>query len=322
MLMSVGSTCKEEFLAPPKKKRAARNPWSVKGISRAMKQAAEAEASKKKKLSYQACHKVLDTAESLEMILFNVYEPRDAFVEDTKQKGLRWFGKCPKFEQSCSDIRISRRDMKTLLLSQRVNRMFKGTIEGSIKIQKALWFNELFETSPSGTQGAERAPNIVRANPLLIGWEEGPLQIERLRHSWNTSADLEIRLSKAYSWHSDAGSTLSAVDMEMEAFREESETGASEINNSDHENASWRGMLVAQSTQPVWYNITALGLRFGCGDLAYRKPVLAGELRDRAHQRDMPEEMRDLLDYDDSEDDDGESEDDDEDGDEDEDGDD
>lgn len=251
------------------------------------------------------------------MILLNVYDPRDAF-EDTKKLGLRSPGKCPMFQQSCLEIKISRRDMKTLLLSQRVNRMFRGTIKGSVKLQKALWFKKLFNTSLSSTDGEDDASVVARANPLLIGWEEGPLQIERLGHSWNASADLKVRLSKIYSWDSDAGSTLSAVDMEMEAFREDPETEDSETNKSDHESASWRDMLVAQSTQPVWYSITVLGLRFGCGELGYGKPVLAGKLRDNAHRLDMPEEMRDPLDYDydnynDDEDDDGEGDEDDED---------
>lgn len=54
--------------------------------------------------SYEACHKTLNTAELLEMILLNVD------------------------------------DLQALLLSQRVNRMFQATIATSKHLQKKLWF--------------------------------------------------------------------------------------------------------------------------------------------------------------------------------------
>ncbi|PIA89371.1 hypothetical protein CB0940_06941 [Cercospora beticola] len=252
-------TCKTNFMMPRERTAAARKP------------------SKGHELSYEACHKVLNCAELLEMILLHVYEPRVAF-SDTWFVSANGNEKCPYFEQRCSELNESRINMKTLLLSQNVNRMFKGTIEGSIKLQNALWFVELFDTTTPSTGKATGALNFVRANPLLIGWDRGALQVEGLGPVVGGSCDMGVKLVKTYPWNFDLDSRTSESETDSsEAPRPEFED--SETEDADAEYGSWYRMLVAQSTEPTAYVVRTAGLFHGANYLDYDEPMTAQQLR-------------------------------------------
>ena len=114
-------------------------------------------------LTYQACHQVLDTAELLEMILLEVHTVQHLFPqrvaeeldqnEEEMDSGDEVDDEEEQEDQDSDDEDSEEEyesegkqdptkacsNMKTLLLSQRVNQMFRGTIKGSEKLQQALW---------------------------------------------------------------------------------------------------------------------------------------------------------------------------------------
>lgn len=54
--------------------------------------------------------------------------------------------------------------LKDLLLSQRVNKHFKATIDGSLKLQRALFFSP----APQIPSGSVISDNTIRFNTLLL----------------------------------------------------------------------------------------------------------------------------------------------------------
>lgn len=142
--------------------------------------------------SYEACHKVLETVELLEMILLSLHGSQDMFAEANHPLGeavssTTWYDnrswkarsvKCPiEYEYTQVD---ARRNMTTLLLSQRVNRMFNDTIQGSVKLQKALWFIELEESRDH--RRCTFSETKSRINPLFFERNDTtPISVESLQ---------------------------------------------------------------------------------------------------------------------------------------------
>lgn len=57
-------------------------------------------------------------------------------------------------------------DLRTLLLSTRVSKHFQAKIDGSMSIQRALFFRPL-PTKNEEAQSAVQIPQVAVANPLL-----------------------------------------------------------------------------------------------------------------------------------------------------------
>ncbi|PIA89368.1 hypothetical protein CB0940_06942 [Cercospora beticola] len=165
-------------------------------------------AAKGQLVSFEACHKVLDCVELLEMILLNVYDPQDAFpvlkslAKDITQKdrndesdvdqqnlgleardiqGSRIGG---RDEELVYNENEARRNMKTLLLSQRVNRMFKGTIGGSTKLQRALWFKTIFDNQPLSSDRAQWDRAVLRVKGSGLGKLLATKQVKKMIASY------------------------------------------------------------------------------------------------------------------------------------------
>ncbi|KAF2208911.1 hypothetical protein CERZMDRAFT_100900 [Cercospora zeae-maydis SCOH1-5] len=162
--------------------------------------------------------------------------------------------------------------MKTLLLSQRVNRMFKGTIDASIKLQGNLWFVQIFDTSA----GADVYGDIARANPLLMDRKHGPLSIAKFMRCTDKYYRIKLELAKEYFGFADTARILS----------EESEL----------EYGSWRRMLIAQSTRPVRYSVGPLSLGFGSLVLGDHEFTNAQELIDDLIRIDLLDRQIDAWD--------------------------
>ncbi|CAK1358446.1 unnamed protein product [Cercospora beticola] len=223
---------------------------------------------KDKEPSYEACHKVLYCPELLEMILLNVYDPRDAFpiqpsaevASKEKQKvkqsdAVQQSGGSSDQDRTQStsggensetqyDEKEACRSMKTLLLSQRVSRMFKEMIKNSTKLQQALWFTKLFDTDASSDDDGKGPQTVVRANPLFIKKGGDAPNSLWLQHSiGHAYCGLEVQITK---FTHDAES-----DSEASHFEEE----------------SWRYMLVAQSNKKVEYSLEVSGAGFRRGSV-------------------------------------------------------
>ncbi|KAM3424120.1 hypothetical protein BST61_g11334 [Cercospora zeina] len=215
------------------------------------KKSSKRKAAKDGELSYEACHKVLYCAELLEMILLNVYDPRDAFAPKVSAEGnsakdqkvrksdsgqqdsepaVQGRVKAASHDEDEYDEGEARRCMRTLLFSQRVNHMFKGMIDGSTKLQQALWFTELLDTGTANNDDhssrrndAKRPRNMTRTNPLF---------------SKSSGCDLKILEIKDDSKYIDC-----RVSAEIRA--------SSFMRDSKSHAKTWRRMLVAQSNQSV-----------------------------------------------------------------------
>ncbi|GIZ41357.1 hypothetical protein CKM354_000466300 [Cercospora kikuchii] len=240
---------------------------------------------KDKEASFEACHKVLYCAELLEMILLNVYNPRDAFPiappaeVDSQEK--------QEFKQSDTDEQNSDtgehdrnvldnrsvdekddydeddacRSMKTLLLSQRVNRVFKDMIEGSTKLQQALWFTPLFDTETSSVDEHKGPRTITRGNPLFS------------KSGGNAPEILSFKNS--------SGGAYCTMSLQIGKFSFDIDTDS---ETSDTEEESWRLMLAAQSNRKVEYvtSVSGVGFKWGAVLLEYNVTKRVATLEEEA----------------------------------------
>ncbi|WPB02860.1 uncharacterized protein RHO25_007496 [Cercospora beticola] len=108
--------------------------------------------------------------------------------------------------------------MTTLLLSQRVNRMFNDTIQGSVKLQKALWFTELEGSRDHRTCTLSETKS--RINPLFS------------KRNYPTKVFVEAL--RGLDWYAPRKS----IAVEMRSKAKNGWTGPSQ---------SWSRMLIAQT---------------------------------------------------------------------------
>ncbi|PPJ56908.1 hypothetical protein CBER1_02254 [Cercospora berteroae] len=255
------------------------------------KKASRRKVGKDKEPSYEACYKVLYCPELLEIILLNVYDPRDAFPiqpsaeVNTKEKQEVKQGDTD--EQSSNTGEPNRdvpgngsvdekddydeeeacRSMKTLLLSQRVH-MFKDSIEGSTKLQQALWFTPLFDTETSSTSSVDehKGPHITtRGNPLFS------------KSGGNAPEIL--------SFENSSGGAYCTMSLQIGKFTFDIDTDS---ETSDTEEESWRLMLAAQSNRKVEYvtSVSGVGFKWGAVLLEYNDTKTVADLEEEADEEE------------------------------------
>lgn len=223
-------------------------------------------------MSLEACHKVLNCFELLEMILLNVYDPQNAFpvvkssAKDNTQKdrkierdidqqnlglevgdiqGSRIGG---QYDEGVYNENEARRDMKTLLLSQRVNRMFKGTIGGSIKLQRALWLKGIFDHQALSSDKAQCDCAVLRVNPLFTKGRKKPFRYTAPFGQDDPGARRDFKFTMTKTAFEGSSSEPAHPDPETHA--------------SAAESPSWSRMLMLQWSSPIQYATEVSGPDF------------------------------------------------------------
>ena len=133
-------------------------------------------------------------------------------------------------------------DMKTLLLSQRVDRMFRDTIADSQKLQEALYF-KASDGDPSAT-----SPPLYGANPLLVTRYPFPNSLKFEGGGWMSVELAEIdrrypNKTRLYEVHHN----FDEVSMVKEGLRH---VGNCMVHQQDLQRHSYSRMLLQQPSGP------------------------------------------------------------------------